>query len=73
MSRINDLNLNNWKEYQDIITDSLWIFGERDISGSHKGDYHGNFIPKIPNQLMRRFTKKGCCSRYFFRKWNNLN
>ena len=59
MSKINDLNLENWKEYQDILTDSLWIIGERDKSGSHKGDYHGNFIPQIPNQLMRRFTKKG--------------
>jgi len=59
MPRINDLNLNNWKEYRDIITDSLWIIGERDKSGTHKGDYHGNFIPQIPNQLMRRFTKKG--------------
>ena len=59
MSKINDLNLKNWKEYQDILTDSLWIIGERDKSGSHKGDYHGNFIPQIPNQLMRRFTKKG--------------
>lgn len=59
MSKINDLNLNNWKEYQDILTDSLWIMGERDKSGAHRGDYHGNFIPQIPNQLMRRFTKKG--------------
>ena len=59
MPKINDLNLKNWKEYQDILTDSLWIIGERDKSGSHKGDYHVNFIPQIPNQLMRRFTKKG--------------
>ena len=59
MGKINDLNLNNWKEYKDIITDSLWIIGERDKSGAHRGDYHGNFIPQIPNQLMRRFTKKG--------------
>ncbi len=59
MKRINDLNLKNWKEYKDIITDSLWIIGERDKSGAHRGDYHGNFIPQIPNQLMRRFTKKG--------------
>jgi len=59
MSKINDLNLKNWKEYKDIITDSLWIIGERDKSGAHRGDYHGNFIPQIPNQLMRRFTKKG--------------
>ena len=21
--------------------------------------YHGNFIPQIPNQLFRRYTKKG--------------
>lgn len=58
MPKINDLDLKNWKEYQDILTDSLWIIGERDKSGGHQGDYHGNFIPQIPNQLMRRFTKK---------------
>jgi tRNA G10 N-methylase Trm11 len=58
-SKINDLNLKKWKDYPDILTDSLWIIGERDKSGAHKGDYHGNFIPQIPNQLMRRFTKKG--------------
>lgn len=56
---MNDLNLKNWKAYDDILTDSLWIIDQRDKSGSHKGDYHGNFIPQIPNQLMRRFTKKG--------------
>jgi len=25
----------------------------------HKGHYHGNFIPQIPNQLFRRYAKKG--------------
>ena len=59
MPKINDLNLKDWKQYQDLITDSLWLIGERDKSGTHQGDYHGNFIPQIPNQLMRRFTKKG--------------
>lgn len=59
MPKINDLNLNNWKEYEDILTDTLWLLGERDKSGAHTGEYHGNFIPQIPNQLMRRFTKKG--------------
>ncbi|TSC72769.1 MAG: DNA methylase N-4/N-6 domain-containing protein [Parcubacteria group bacterium Gr01-1014_70] len=58
-TKINDLNLKVWKEYGDIITDSLWLLGERDKSGAHNNDYHGNFIPQIPNQLMRRFTKKG--------------
>lgn len=57
--RINDLNLKNWKEYEDILTDSLWIISERDKSGAHTGEYHGNFIPQIPHQIMRRFTKKG--------------
>jgi 16S rRNA G966 N2-methylase RsmD len=57
--KINDLNLNRWKEYDDIITDSLWIFDKRDTSGVHKADYWGNFIPQIPNQLLRRYTKKG--------------
>jgi len=59
MPKINDLNLDNWKTYEDILTDSLWLIGERDKSGAHNGDYHGNFVPQIPNQLMRRFTKRG--------------
>ena len=58
-SKINDLNLNRWKEYDDIITDSLWILNKRDNSGVHHAGYWGNFIPQIPNQLLRRYTKKG--------------
>lgn len=57
-SRINDLNLNRWKEYEDILTDSLWVLKKRDRSGEHKASYWGNFIPQIPNQLLRRYTKK---------------
>ena len=56
--RVNDLNLNRWKEYNDIITDSLWILDKRDKSGAHNAGYWGNFIPQIPNQLLRRYTKK---------------
>jgi len=43
------------------LIDSLRIISERDKSGLHedKDDYHGNFIPQIPNQITRRFTKKG--------------
>ena len=59
IGKVNDLNLNRWKEYEDLITDSLWIFDKRDASGVHKAGYWGNFIPQIPNQLLRRFTKKG--------------
>lgn len=59
MPRINDLNLKDWQEYKDILTDSLWVIDARDKSGAHTGEYHGNFIPQIPHQLMRRFTRKG--------------
>lgn len=58
-SKINDLNLNRWKEYDDLITDSLWIFNKRDKSGAHNASYWGNFIPQIPNQLLKRYTKTG--------------
>jgi len=53
----NDLEIESWKE-SDINTDSLWLISERDKSGKHANNYHGNFIPQIPNQLIRRFTKK---------------
>lgn len=58
-SKINDINLNRWKEYDDIRTDSLWIIGKRDSTGVHTADYWGNFIPQIPNQMIKRYTKKG--------------
>ena len=57
--KINDLNLHRWKEYDDILTDSLWVLEKRDTSGAHSGGYWGNFIPQIPNQLLRRYTKRG--------------
>ncbi|MGQ9897269.1 MAG: DNA methyltransferase [Acidobacteriota bacterium] len=58
-STLNDLDLNRWREYEDIITDSLWLIPERDRSGAHLADYHGNFVPQIPYQAMQRFTKRG--------------
>jgi len=58
-NKINDININRWKEYSDIITDSLWILNKRDSSGVHTAGYWGNFIPQIPNQMIKRYTKKG--------------
>jgi len=58
-SKVNDINLLRWKEYEDIITDSLWVLDKRDTSGVHLGWYWGNFIPQIPHQMMLRYTKKG--------------
>jgi len=59
MAKYNDLDMSNWKEYNDILTDTLWIIDKRDNSGVHSGSYHGNFVPQIPNQLLKRYTKKG--------------
>ena len=55
----NDINLNCWKNYDDILTDSLWLMDKRDRSGDHHAGYWGNFIPQIPHQLLKRYTKKG--------------
>ena len=58
MSRYNDIDLNNWKDYDDILTSSLWTF-HRENSGVHNAGYHGNFVPQVPRQLFYRYTKKG--------------
>lgn len=55
---INDIDLNRWKEYDDILTDSLWLFDRRDASGAHHAGFWGNFVPQIPYQLMRRYTRR---------------
>jgi hypothetical protein len=57
MPKFNELDLENWRA-SNINTDSLWLIAERDKSGKHNNFYHGNFIPQIPNQLIRRYTKK---------------
>lgn len=58
-NKVNDINLLRWKEYDSIITDSLWILDKRDTSGAHLGWYWGNFVPQIPRQIMLRYTKRG--------------
>lgn len=47
----------DWKT-TDLNVDSLWLFDKRDDSGKHENNYHGNFIPQIPYQLIKRYTKK---------------
>ncbi len=59
MAKYNDLDIKNWKQYDDIYTDTLWLIDKRDNSGAHSGSYHGNFVPQIPHQMFLRFTKKG--------------
>lgn len=58
-SDLNDINLNRWKAYESIRTDSLWVIDRRDTSGAHEAWYWGNFIPEIPRQMMLRYTQAG--------------
>ena len=55
--KFNDIDMQDWKNC-DINIDTLWLIDRRDKSGKHKNIYHGNFIPQIPNQLIRRYTKE---------------
>lgn len=50
--------IKDWRQ-SDINVDSLWLIPERGKQGKHKNIYHGNFIPQIPNQLIRRYTDVG--------------
>lgn len=55
-----DLDLSRWRDYlSEVETGSLWLYPSRDGAESHVGDYHGNFIPQIPHQLIIRYTKTG--------------
>jgi len=54
-----DIDLNRWREYDHVLTDSLWLFPSRATGEGHKLDYHGNFIPQIATQTFIRYTKAG--------------
>ncbi len=54
-----DIDLERWREYDEVLTDSLWLFGSRDKTGGHRLDYHGNFIPQIATQILTRYTRAG--------------
>jgi 16S rRNA G966 N2-methylase RsmD len=57
-SPYSDIDLNHWRDYDHVWTDSLWIIDSRDRSGGHQLDYHGNFVPQIATQLFLRYTKE---------------
>ena len=54
----NDIDLNNWKLYENVKTGTWWEFSSREKTGGHSYDYHGNYIPQIATQLFTRYTKK---------------
>lgn len=59
VATIGEANGTNWRDFPDIATNSLWIIGSRSREGMHDGKYHGNFVPQIPYQAVRRFTRPG--------------
>lgn len=59
MRKLNDIDMDRWKEYDHIFTDSLWLIDKRDNTGAHHAGYHGLFVPDIPRQAMLRYTRQG--------------
>jgi len=71
MKQINDLDLKNWRNYlNDIVVDSLWLSEKKKNDGKFiipkreslrlpDSDFHGCFIPEIPYQFIKRFTREG--------------
>ena len=57
-TKYSDIDLNNWKDYGHVMTDTLWEFPARLKENGHSNEYHGNYIPQIAQQLYERFTKK---------------
>lgn len=53
-----DIDLNCWRDYDEIETDSLWLYSNRASGDGHKLDYHGNYIPQIATQLLTRYSKQ---------------
>lgn len=53
-----DLDLNRWRDYDEVLTDSLWSFPSRASGDGHQLDYHGNYIPQIATQLFTRYSKR---------------
>jgi hypothetical protein len=58
-SAVSDIDLSEWKEYDEIKVGSLWWIRARSQEGMHSAELHGNFVPQIPFQAMARFTKRG--------------
>ena len=47
------------KPPEDVFYSSLWTIRQRAEKKGGSGEFQGNFIPEIPYQLMRRYTKPG--------------
>jgi 16S rRNA G966 N2-methylase RsmD len=52
-----DIDLHRWRDYDYVLTDSLWLFPSRAKGNGHQLDYHGNFVPQIATQALMRYTR----------------
>lgn len=59
MPKFNDFDMSNWKEIDDIDVGSLWIIDKRKKDEYNSNNYHGNFVPQIPEHFIKRFTHSG--------------
>ena len=66
-----ELNKETWKEL-DINVDSLWMIGPRAKGGKRENNYHGNFVPQIPDQMIRRYTPENGIVLDIYGKWHNI-
>jgi DNA modification methylase len=58
--RVSDLDPRAWRELSsDLLLSSLWLFQGRSREDGHRNIYHGNCIPQIVYQLLRRYTRTG--------------
>lgn len=53
-----ELEKDTWKSI-DLNVDSLWLMGPRAKGGKRENNYHGNFAPQIPDEMIRRYTTQG--------------
>jgi DNA modification methylase len=49
----------DWRDFPEVLAESLWTFDSRSAIGKELVDYHGAFIPQIPEQFITRFTQPG--------------
>lgn len=50
---------NEITDMSDINVESLWLIGPRAKGGKRENNYHGNFVPQIPDQMIRRYANNG--------------
>lgn len=51
--------INVWNSGEELQRTTVWKFGKRGTWAVHEGKYRGNWPPQVPNNIIRRHSKKG--------------